>query len=1041
MSAFVSSASAAADSHQPVVMNAFIMKLVSSLSAIVPFWASNILRFLQMGNEYNMIISLILSHSLELASASFDERTWLSCIGVMMLCSFLSQFGIMGWFFALFQLKSVPKVESPVVYQLLLYESKEEHHGYSEPVLRYCEEIKALTVFVMKHHPGPHVLANRKNYLLPVNQLVIHEDKETGLVIFLTIKRSNIALLAQAPIPTNKDADGNCIFYGHDLFQFINRGTNRGNGGGGGGGGAGDIVPLSSVALLNNPAVNATGTGAAVSSSTNTTMSAIIGNSNNTNNTNNNHSMMNNTAVDSSPTTDLKSQVYVQYILSATTATKSSLGEFFPNSKPKPDNEKETRKLLLSNLEIKKELEQFMEKVVESYRTDQEYQKLFETTRAGIQVPVDVQHVVLSCSKSLDGVIINAITQKIIANNPYLAVDCTVNMPGDGEGNGSNFKGEGKIPINDEDLYHRFPIKGGSGGSSGGGFLFKGSSDGSTMKENDLFFRMVTESKIKFSLRLEEGLDTEFILDDDVRVHLVKNDFTVNFHLIGRRPDVNCRKWIIQTLLNFSQENQNIFQYSYVMTGFLALFFTDGEGLTAYRFPPIMWAICWFVASERQLQNEAKMIAVPPENKRRQSKYSYDLVIPEGVFIEILPDLYLVSSTSASKPNALKNTYTSSSDEQQIIKYSLFSNTVNLNEFTTKIVADYEVKVKSQLVEVVKQRRNLYFLRYKGLRNSLLDFSYYCINATPDVDGNYPNGRKTKLGVSFDNIFHEHVDRIKRDLMRLNDKEYFYKRGIQPKVIYLFSGIPGSGKTVTMRCIAEFLGRSIVSVDGPILSSIHEITDIIQNENLYGLGVNQSNCVFVFDEVDVRMEGVLTSSSSAKKSSADTSTTSTSTTSTSTTIHVKGLDDNSNARFDPDDITTVNKARVNVCSFLSAFDGLELYDGLVVILGTNHPKRLPPALMRDMRCTHIRFDRLRRIDVVNTIFVHFEKTKDYNPALEQNIEERLWVGSKITSICLIYSEIMCVNDFLSQIIPLEQLKIKEEDERNEGNGEEAERFH
>lgn len=986
-------ASASAASASVPTMNAFVMKLVSSLSAIVPFWASNILRFLQMGNEYNMIISLVLSHSLDMASASFDEKTWLACIGSFLLLSLLNQFGVFNFVSDLF--KREPKPEPVVVYQILLYEGKEEHVLNFDPVLRYCEEIKAITAFVMKHHPGPHVLANRKSYLLPVNQLVIHEDEETGLVVYLTIKRCKAALITQAPIPTSKDEDGVCVFYGTDLHQFINRGNNNAQ-----------QQSNNSSSFSSSPS-----SGGGNNNNNNNKGNNNGGGGSNTGGNNTNSGGNNNDGADNESSNLLKNQLYVQYILSATD------NKYLEQQKLRRKVTGE--QVFLSNTEIKKGLEAFLESVLEEFRADLEIQKLFATARAGIQVPPDCQHVVLSSGTSLDGAAITAIVQRIINNNPYLAVNCAVALPGE-TGYGYN-----RYPgVDDEEGYRGRSSAGGSGSSGA-----SNSAAPSTLKENNWFYRLATETKIKFTMRLEEGLDSEFILDDDVRVHLVKQDYTVNFHLIGQRPDVDCRQWIVRLLLNYSQENQAIFQYSYTISGVVALFFSNGEGLTGYRFPPLMWAICWFVASKRNLENEAKMIAVAPENKRMQSKYSYEMMIPDGVFLEIMPELFLVSSSSAGKGgNNNGGYYSSLADEQQMIKYSLFSNTIDLHKFTENLRKEYEEFTKNQLIEVVTQRRNLYFLRYKGLRNGRPDFSHSYIHTPTDKDGKPKNDRKTKLGVSFDNVFHEHVDRIKRDLERLDDEEYFISRGLQQKVIYLFSGEPGTGKTVTIRCMAELTGRSIVYIPCSILTQIHEISDIIQDDDLFHLGLNQSNCIFVFDEIDVGMESVWTPSGDNNNEPPAKIIEITSSSSSATASE-------GGAQKDPDNVTTINKAKINVSSFLTSFDGLDLYDKFIAVLATNHADRLPPALMREMRCSPIEFKRLRRIDAVKTIFLYFKKPEeDYDAALEENIEERLWVPSKLVSFCQIYSDEVSVVEFLTKVIPSEQEKIKEEDARKKAAG-------
>jgi mitochondrial chaperone BCS1 len=127
----------------------------------------------------------------------------------------------------------------------------------------------------------------------------------------------------------------------------------------------------------------------------------------------------------------------------------------------------------------------------------------------------------------------------------------------------------------------------------------------------------------------------------------------------------------------------------------------------------------------------------------------------------------------------------------------------------------------------------------------------------------------------------------------LTSRNLYVQRGIPWRRGYLFYGVPGTGKTSLVQAIASHYNRQLVCLT---------LTDMDDSALLRAWSEISGNCVVALEDVDSVFEGR----------------------------------------------TALGK--LSFSALLNTLDGAGAVEGSIVILTTNHPERLDPALIRPGRC-------------------------------------------------------------------------------------------
>jgi len=264
------------------------------------------------------------------------------------------------------------------------------------------------------------------------------------------------------------------------------------------------------------------------------------------------------------------------------------------------------------------------------------------------------------------------------------------------------------------------------------------------------------------------------------------------------------------------------------------------------------------------------------------------------------------------------------------LKYELSSSSsVNLNEYIQHIMKAYKKDLNK------KNNESLFHYIYGGEDEG---FKKYKLS----------DNKKPSLE-TFDHIINEHSEKLKKDILRLKDVDYYKRTGLKRKKGYLFYGEPGCGKTSTVMAMANFDNRHIIEVPLTRIKKNREIEDII---NMKITKLKKDKVIILFDEIDRAF----------KKLKEDDKV------EVNTTTNIKSSMDD----------------EFNLGTFLSRLDGIGNYEGMIMIATTNNIDNLDPALYRELRLSPVKFDFCRKEDIKKMVENFYdievsEKEMEYIP--------------------------------------------------------------
>lgn len=222
------------------------------------------------------------------------------------------------------------------------------------------------------------------------------------------------------------------------------------------------------------------------------------------------------------------------------------------------------------------------------------------------------------------------------------------------------------------------------------------------------------------------------------------------------------------------------------------------------------------------------------------------------------------------------------------------------------------------------------------------------------------NDNKNLNFETFDNIFHEHKNKIIEDIIRLNDIEYYKKQGMKRKKGYLFYGFPGCGKTSTVMAIANKTKRHIIEVPMSRVKTNLELEEIMYMDEINGIKFEKDQIILLFDEIDY---GTINLKKEEKKNKRNKETEEKEKKNESEQL-IELLANSVSVNKKPDELS--------LGTILSRFDGIGSYNGLIIIATTNHKDKLPESLYRNGRLDPLFFGYARKIDIINMIEKYYE---------------------------------------------------------------------
>jgi hypothetical protein len=264
-------------------------------------------------------------------------------------------------------------------------------------------------------------------------------------------------------------------------------------------------------------------------------------------------------------------------------------------------------------------------------------------------------------------------------------------------------------------------------------------------------------------------------------------------------------------------------------------------------------------------------------------------------------------------PEPAPNTWTEVGPGVEILIRTTLADKVSSTEYTLRSKDESVDKwISDAYAQYVRVRTpKVANLRYMYLRDSELTYNQYELSDAK----------------TFDAMFSPH----KADIVRLVDdfedkKGMFSNPAIPYKLGFLLHGPPGTGKTSMIKAMASYTKRHIVSVPLSGIETNTELSGIMFGKTFKGRTFEYSEIMFVLEDVDAAADVVLKRVKDAPEP-------------------VEEEDDK------PKTLKKKKKCddALNLAGVLNVIDGIVDTPGRMLVMTTNHPEKLDPALIRPGR--------------------------------------------------------------------------------------------
>ena len=320
-------------------------------------------------------------------------------------------------------------------------------------------------------------------------------------------------------------------------------------------------------------------------------------------------------------------------------------------------------------------------------------------------------------------------------------------------------------------------------------------------------------------------------------------------------------------------------------------------------------------------------------------------LIPHLKNFKINDDLYI---TIEIKSDKIADSYKNENSQKHnvLLEYKLII--IHLYSYKNNI------NYLKDFVEECEQEYIKFLNRYANNKCIYISSCHY-----DDVDKyikfNKYNFSSTK---NFSNLFFEGKDLIINRIDNyLTNSEKYNNLGIPHTLGFLFHGPPGTGKTSTIKAIANYTNRTIVSINVKHFDNVYSLIKLFNTEFLSAYKLPFEKRLYVFEEIDCNDAFLCREKKIEKEEQKD---------------QLKITLSSDTKSLKKQMIEEENK--ITVGNLLEVLDGIIEPKDRMCIFTTNHIEKIDKAFLRPGRIDVImEFKKLRKVDIQSLFKIWFNK--------------------------------------------------------------------
>jgi chaperone BCS1 len=314
------------------------------------------------------------------------------------------------------------------------------------------------------------------------------------------------------------------------------------------------------------------------------------------------------------------------------------------------------------------------------------------------------------------------------------------------------------------------------------------------------------------------------------------------------------------------------------------------------------------------------------------------LKLGKDIYFQLVPPAEIASGSATSTKQSSYNI------EQVVFNLYTTEGTIeDIHDYVKELVERYEHEKKNRLGNEIYYFDMVVEEQKRGIPQKAASF------------------RKSRFHTNrrLEHVYFTECAHLRRRLdFFMNRKDWYDRKGIPHTLGIVMYGVPGCGKTSTIKAIANETKRHIFNV---LLSEIktkealknlffNDVVMVHDGEMAQTLNIPVRNRIYIIEDID-RMESVVLKGASAS-------------TDATTLAKREELE-----KFLPG-LKADDHDKLDLATLLNVLDGVRETPGRIIILSTNHPERLDEALLRPGR-----FD----------LLIHFKKHE--RAILKQHVAE------------------------------------------------------